>query len=195
MEFIVIDDCSDPVLTVDRGDLNLRFFKIIDDIPWNMPGCKNLAGIQARSDWLLFFDIDQKIEETGFQKILNSLNLLDKKTLYRFSLIWNDVVHSEPHVNTLLMSRVGFLQAGMIDEDFSGHYGYEDVHFNMVWTNKIGPSVWLKDVYFVMDEKTKTSTLNRDTSRNQTLGSQKIYIDNYGSSVGRIRFKWIEIEK
>jgi len=190
IEFIVVDDCSDTPLDIDPGHLDVRLFRVIDDIAWNMPGCKNLAAVQARSDWLLFFDVDNVIEPDGFARLIAGLPQLDASTLYRFRRI-HDGREVDSHINTLLMSRRGFLRAGMIDEDFAGHYGYEDVHFHMVWHHRIGSSVLLTNVMF-HQQSTRTSGLDRDTSRNQALGTAKIYERDYENSPGKLRFRWEE---
>ena len=191
IEIICIDDFSDPPLVAHSERLKIRLFRVLDDIDWNMPGCKNLGAIHAKSDWILFHDVDNFIKIGDLCKITNATESLNKTTLYRFARSINGEL-VESHINSLLLNKDSFFKAGMIDEDFSGHYGYEDVHFNLIWSKKIGASTVLTDI--ILTEKDfRTEKLNRDTSRNQILGTKKIYFENYSNSVGKIRFNWKEL--
>ena len=188
IEIICIDDFSDPPLVTHSDRLKIRLFRVLDDIDWNMPGCKNLGAIHAKSDWILFHDADNFIKIDDLCKITNATESLNKTTLYRFARSINGEL-VESHINSLLLNKDSFFKAGMIDEDFSGHYGYEDVHFNLIWSKKIGASTVLTDI--ILTEKDfRTEKLNRDTSRNQILGTKKIYSDNYSNSVGKLSFNW-----
>lgn len=191
VEFICIDDFSDAPIVIDRGDLDISIFRVLDDIEWNMPGCKNLGAFMSRSDWLLFFDVDNFIENDGFAKILHAIDNFDSEKLYRFKRVeaGQDV---DPHINTLLLNRSGFFKIGGLDEDFSGNYGYEDVHFNMLWNKKVGPSLLITDVVF-NQASTRTEGLNRDLAINQALIHKKIHEENYSNSVGKLRFNWVRV--
>mgnify|MGYP000405514481 CR=1 FL=1 len=191
IEIICIDDHSDTPLFARSKNLNLRLFRVLDDIDWNMPGCKNLGAIHAKADWILFHDVDNFPRVTDLCRIIDSIESLEKSTLYRFARSINGEM-VESHINTLLLSKDGFFKAGMIDEDFAGHYGYEDVHFNMIWVKKIGSSIIFDDIIFY-EKDLKTEKLDRDTSRNQILGTNKIYLQDYSNSVGKLRFNWTEV--
>lgn len=191
IEFLYIDDFSDTPIILEKGNLNLRIFRVLDDIDWNMPGCKNLGAFMAKSDWLMFFDVDNFIEPQGFAKILSAIPTLNKSICYKFKRKVHEQ-EAEPHINTFLVSRWGFFKAGGIDEDFSGHYGYEDVHFNYLWLKRVGGTILITDVLF-NEIDLKTEKLNRDTNRNQALGSRKIFQNNFETSVGKLRFRWEEV--
>lgn len=192
LEFIVVDDCSDvPLAVPDRGDLNLRLFRVIDDIDWNMPGCKNLAALMARADFLLFFDCDNIAPAAGLAALARAAGQLRPDVLYNFRRVLEDGQEMPPHINTLLMSKRGFFQAGGMDEDFCGHYGYEDVHFHHMWRHHVGTELLLADIAFTQLGY-RTSTMNRDTSRNQALIHEKINVQRYRRSTGKLRFNWSE---
>ncbi len=190
IEFICIDDFSDPPLTIQKGHLNLRLFRVTDDIDWNMPGCKNLGAAMARADWLLFFDIDALVDAQGLGLMVGAMEQLNPDTLYSFRRM-HDGQEVDPHINTLLMTKRGFFRAGWMDEDFSGHYGYEDVAFHHMWRHHVGKEVLLTDIVF-QQLSARTETLNRNTDRNQALIHQRIIVENHKSSVGKLRFNWIE---
>jgi glycosyltransferase involved in cell wall biosynthesis len=192
LEFVVVDDFSDAPLDVpERGGLNLRLFRVTDDIDWNMPGCKNLAALMARADFLLFFDCDNMIAPDGLAALARAVGQLRPDVLYNFRRVLEDGEEMAPHINTLLMSKRGFFQAGGMDEDFSGHYGYEDVHFHHMWRHHVGTELLLSDIAFTQLGY-RTSTMSRDTSRNQALIHEKINVQQYRRSTGKLRFNWSE---
>jgi hypothetical protein len=189
LEFIVIDDHSDELLQVDPGPLKLRLIRVEDDIDWNMPGCRNLAATLAASEWLLFFDVDNVASEASVRKILLALPRLDARRLHVFRRV-QDGVDVEPHINSFLISRQGFWRAGGYDEDFSGHYGFEDVAFRMMWRKHVGTEVLLTDIAFEQIAF-RTSGLDRDTARNQLL-IQARAAAGMPKPRGMLRFAWGE---
>lgn len=190
IEFIVVDDFSEEELRIERGHLNLKLFRVTTDIDWNMPGCKNLGALMARADWLLFFDIDALVDAEGIRLMVGGIDRLDPKTLYNFRRI-HDGVEVAPHINTLLMTKRNFFAAGGMDEDFSGYYGYEDVHFHHMWRHHVGKEVLLTDIVF-QQLGARTETLDRNTDRNQAMIHQKIIVEGHKGSVGKLRFQWVE---
>lgn len=191
IEFILIDDFSPGPPQIAKEHLNLRLFRVTDDIDWNMPGCRNLGAVQAQSDWCLFFDIDNIVDEKGLSLIVQSLPMLDRSTLYRFRRI-HDGREVDSHINSFLISRWGFFKAGAYDEDFAGHYGFEDVHFHNMWRKHVGSQVLLTDIVF-QQLHYRTSGLDRDLERNQALIKSKVEAGCVGS-VGKLRFAWLEVD-
>lgn len=190
LEFIVVDDFSDQPLTVDRGDLNLRLFRVDDDIPWNMPGCRNLAALQSDSPWLLYFDVDNVLAPADLARLLGVLGRLNPRTLYVFRRIFQGQ-ELEPHINSFLIRRQGFFRTGGYDEDFSGHYGFEDVLFRQLWRQQVGPEVLLTDMAFEQMEL-QTQGMSRDTRRNQALIQYKAAL-GWPKAKSLVRFGWTEV--
>lgn len=191
LEFVIVDDCSTPPLVADRQGLNLRLLRVDDDIDWNMPGCRNLAAVQARSDWLLFFDIDNVTTQANIARMVNATPQLDRGRLHVFSRHHDGEV-VEPHINTFLISRWGFFKAGGYDEDFAGHYGFEDVLFRSLWRRHVGTEVLLPDIVF-QQMGWRTNNLNRDTTRNQALANYKAAL-GMPKPKGVLRFAWAEVD-
>ena len=133
-----------------KAGVNLRLLRVNDDIDWNMPGCRNLAATLCETPWMLFFDVDNVCSEASLQKIVNNLPRLDASRLHVFRRTENGV-DVEPHINSFLITRQGFFKAGGYDEDFSGHYGFEDVAFRMMWRKHVGGEVLLTDIAFEQD--------------------------------------------
>ena len=187
LQFLVIDDHSDVPLQVDKGDLDLRLVRVDDDIDWNMPGCRNLAATLCETPWMLFFDVDNVASEASLVKLVNALPNLDRNRLHVFRRTENGV-DVEPHINSFLITRQGFFKAGGYDEDFSGHYGFEDVAFRMMWRKHVGSEVLLTDIAFEQIAF-RTSGLDRDLSRNQALIAQRAAA-GLPKPKGMLRFNW-----
>lgn len=190
LQFLVIDDHSDATLVVDKGPLDLRLVRVADDIDWNMPGCRNLAATLAATEWMLFFDVDNVASEASLRKIVGALAQLDLQRLHVFRRTENGV-DVEPHINSFLISRQGFWRAGGYDEDFSGHYGFEDVLFRMMWRKHVGTEVLLTDIAFEQIAF-RTSGLDRDLGRNQALIAQRAAA-GLPKPKGMLRFAWGDV--
>lgn len=190
LRFLVIDDHSDTPLQVDPGDLDLRLVRVDDDIDWNMPGCRNLAATLCETPWMLFFDIDNVCSEANLRKIVANLPRMDASRLHVFRRTENGV-DVEPHINSFLITRQGYFRAGGYDEDFCGHYGFEDVAFRMMWRKHVGGEVLLTDIAFEQINF-RTSGLNRDQARNQAL-IQLRAARGFPKPKGMLRFAWSEV--
>ncbi len=192
VEFLCVDDFSDVPLRIHKGHLNLRLFRVTDEIEWNMPGCKNLAVAMSRADWLLFFDVDNIADAKSLQSIVASLGNLQRSTMYRFRRV-QDGQDVDSHINTMVISKWAFFKAGWMDEDFAGHYGYDDVHFHNMWNKHVGNQVLITDIAF-QQLNIRTSNLDRDQSHNFELIRRKVMEEGVRSSVGKIRFNWEEVD-
>jgi len=192
VEFVIVDDGSDPAIQVDRSSLppamRLVLARIDQDIPWNMPGARNLGALLARGEFLLLYDIDHFLSESALRVLLANAPSLSRTTNYKFSRTLKGETINSP-VNCFLCSRDGFWQAGGYDEDFAGHYGHEDSYFLMAWQRHVGAMVLLTDIAFEVHTQYATAGLSRDTSRNSALFRQKVEAGHQMSRT-RLRFPW-----
>ncbi len=190
VDLIVIDDHSEVPLTVNAAGLNVRLFRVLDDIDWNMPGCRNLGAMHAAAPWMLYFDVDNILPPVMAERMIQGLPTLDPFTLYVFRRI-HDGVEVAPHINSFLITKRGFYRAGGYDEDFVGHYGFEDVLFRNMWRRYVGKEVMLSDIAF-QQKGWRTNDLNRDLTRNQALIQYKA-ATGFQKPKGVVRFGWEEI--
>jgi hypothetical protein len=107
-----------------------------------------------------------------------------------------DITFNKPllyHPNTFLVSLAKFKQFGMYDEDFVGHYGYEDLYMPQVWEKHGGKRVLFNDAIVFEDMGFMTTNLNRDLSHNLALAQQKMAAGTK-NSLGILRFEWEQID-
>ena len=191
MEFLVADDCSSMPLELRSYGLPLRLFRITTDIPWNMAGAKNLLHAKSRAEWLLFFDVDNRADPALLAHLANQVDQLDANTIYMFPWILGGEEQEQPHINTFLIHRGTLDRMGGFDEDFCGHYGYEDVLFHHVAQRMGIARVLMRGIPFVAAIGA-TEGLSRDAVRNQALANAKASQPDY--QVGpKLRFHWQEV--
>jgi hypothetical protein len=193
-EIIVVDDGSLEARVPEHKGLNLKAYRVTDDIRWNQAGARNLGCFMSETPWILFFDIDQLPSDSCIELILNSLDILDKKMLYYFFV--DDFIDSnlnvemKVHPNTFLVHAHTFKMNCMYDEDFAGHYGYEDIYLPYVWEHFGGGRQILGSMPLFRDTKFKTRNLDRSSTVNHELALKKI---NGGIQKPNhfLRFHWI----
>lgn len=191
MEFLVADDCSSTPLELRSYGLPLRLFRITTDIPWNMAGAKNLLHAKSTAEWLLFFDVDNRADPALLAQLAQQVDQLDPNTIYMFPWILDGREQEQPHINTFLIHRTALDRIGGFDEDFCGHYGYEDVLFHHVAQRAGIGRVLLLGVLFVAHVG-PTLGLSRDVTRNQALANAKASEPHY--QVGpKLRYHWQEV--
>ena len=175
VELIFIDDCSTVPLDISRLPSKVRCFRILDYIAWNMPGAKNLAAVQAKGDWLFFYDADQFLDADGLKKLVEQLKVLPANALYRFhrfKLGDNSVLPI--HQNCQVLKKTDYVEVGGYDEDFSGAYGHDDSYFERIWTFRKGVITVLDEPFILDDGELATQNLNRDTHKNRVLRRKKM---------------------
>ncbi len=145
---VLVDDGSVPPLA-DTCSLVHTAFDLIqlathDRRPWTQPRARNLGAKLARSDKLLFFDIDHivtrdvicrcldysgdKLHWTREPGILDSRGqiITDRCTLVEYGLTDD---RPSVHGNSFMIRAELFWQLGGYDERFCGHYGGDDIDF------------------------------------------------------------------
>lgn len=187
IEFIVIDDFSDDPLVLPRVSLNLQLVRVDDDVAWNQPGCRNLAAMLASAPWLLFFDVDNMLNPSDFAKLVSGLASAPKDCLFLFKRIeaGREVA---PHLNCFLVARSSFFRYGPYDEDFSGHYGFDDVFFRNLWRKNGGLERYIDDIAFIQWPM-GTRSLDRDLSINQKRLVSKLN-EGLAQPTCLLRFRW-----
>lgn len=175
LELIFIDDGSNPALDLSAIPKWVKKLRIIDDIPWNQPGAKNLAVSLASGSWILFLDADQFLSKDKIQQLMSQLPNFNVCSIYRFKRICSKS-HRElsVHQNCQLISKDAFENFGGYDEDFSGNYGHEDAYFERLWQFMGGKIITLNLPSLVDFSNFETKGLSRNGRINELLRRRKM---------------------
>ena len=193
LELVIVDDCSDQERELVSPNFRFINLRIIDDIPWNQSGSRNLGAMTSKGQWQLFFDIDQKISYEGLDYVVNHCDSLNEEVMHYFLV--NDFIDSNTneqltvHPNTFLVNASKFRLNGMYDEDFAGNYGYEDLYLPYLWERNGGTRAIIGNEFYFTDQHFKTTSLNRDLEPNKVKSTQKL-LDGIKRPKNLLRFEW-----
>lgn len=126
-DIIIVDDGSpnNPALPLLKKYPHIQVYRVLEDIPWNQHGARNLGAKVAKPGWLYLSDMDLLLP-------LRSCNLLNdmekrKDTYYqigRKKLLADDTLEDKTyHCNTYLLHSELYWKVGGYDEDYCGTYG------------------------------------------------------------------------
>jgi hypothetical protein len=190
VRFVIVDDGSlrpaaDAIGPV-PPQLDLQVYRILPDIPYNMPGTVNLAAAVASTPWVLRHDLDHVLVPRVLEQVLELALPGNHDVLYRFQIRFTDgrqVLSPSAHLITLDW----FWKLGGFDEDFSGAYGFDDTNFLMRAGRAAGLRIVDTALEFSADERGATD-FERDYRRNQELLRVK---ETMGEAAGEVlRFPW-----
>lgn len=178
----IIDDGSpEPLGKVDGCDV----YRIEEDIPWNIPGAKNL-GFHVLDGWILHLPIDHIIDKETYDK----LDKMEKKEdeVYFLGSVHNGEVEppeQSPH-DMVLIHKSAYEKIGGYDEDFAGAYGYEDGLFWQMCKNNF-KAIDRFDILIEWYPQGYTQNYNRDSSRNLKIYNSK---NKDKMLTPKLRFQW-----
>jgi hypothetical protein len=167
--FVVIDDGSqvDPARPHLQGHrhLDLRLFRIREDIAWNIPGARNLAATVATTPWILIGDMDTVVTAETFEGIL-PLCLAGPGTLHMFNrkcTHMEDKLHLAGRISpgSMLYHRADFWRQGGYHEDMRGVYGLNDGLYRDEFRMRKGQIARHADVHYEYYWDGTTRTLER----------------------------------
>jgi len=193
LELIIVDDCSDEERMLTAPNFSLKYLRIIDDIPWNQAGARNLGALTSEGRWQLFFDIDQRISYEGLDYVVEHCDGLSDNVMHYFLV--NNFIDSNTneqlltHPNTFLVNSIKFRINGLYDEDFAGNYGYEDLYLPYLWERNGGVRAVLGNEFYFTDQHFKTTSLNRDLEPNKIISSHKL-MNGLKRPKSLLRFEW-----
>ena len=187
----IIDDGSqdDPITRhLQKIPDNIDIFKIKEDIPWNIPGSRNLSATVATTPWLLILDMDQIITLENINKILE-LPLKNDYEFYSFNRKFGKI--NKFTAGTMLVSRMLWWECGGYDEDFVGNYGYNDPFFRFKMQHVGAHEKMLKNVW--VRQENADCALSRDGMKtNKVLFDIKTK-DYSRDSDQKLGFSWKKI--
>ena len=206
---IVVDDGS-----ADRADFhvahwneNLAVYRILEDIPWNRNGARNLGAFMAQTKWIIQTDIDHVLPGTDAED-LQSLTL-DPNQWYRFcrvrvgkadetrkkDLIDPNAGYGEikPHIDSYLITRERFLSSPY-DERYRGFLGGGSPFLSRMkrlygeaalLPNNV--SLWVHTRHSVPDSSTQN--LSRDPTQYKEM-RRKIEASGDDTPIKPLNFAW-----
>lgn len=210
LTIFLIDDCSpaderpDVMLRNANDEVRsrIRLLRVLDDIPWNQHGARNLGAKLCKTHWLLVTDIDRIVPAHDL-RILVTRKLDDSKHYkplqYRMRpLLPLAELSARAPYDQFLCTRRAYWKAGGYDEDYCGSYGGDGPFLKEL--EKRAPLERLADVRMfrynrhVLDGA-NTATLDRDAGA-------KLYRSRYRDKHSRgditprnpIRFRWNEVK-
>lgn len=126
IQFVFIDDHS-PLKIEIPADCKLHYTlaRVDDDIMWNQGGARNLGVHLARTSKLILTDLDHQFPES---LIVDILDAKEPQSLYMFRRE-KDGQKIYSHPNTFFCTKATYFKSLGVDEEFCGHYGYEDIFF------------------------------------------------------------------
>ena len=192
--FVIVDDGSPmPAVIAEDLDLNVLLLRVSVDIAWNLAGARNLGVAMARSDKVLMTDLDYVFPESTLRALVERPS--PGKTMFRIHLQAPDGTPIKRHCNTFFCSRGRFLRFYGYDEEFCGHYGYEDSMF-WRWQRYNGTRFrHLPRRIYGMERRVDYHTLGRDASHNRPIAERKrrdmrVHGPHRGHSRAFLRFPW-----
>lgn len=158
LSFLVVDDGSKIMparRVIQRHPLapQVHLATVIEDKPWNIGGAMNLAFWLAPTEYVLLLDAD--IHAPG--QFLNSILSLVReeraafsetgtaKIFTHFKRTYENGMQPKPHPKMMMLSKTSYWAVGGCDEDFVGHYGFTDPHFQ--WRVEKTPGLHLISVH------------------------------------------------
>ncbi len=184
---ILVDDGS-PV-KIDLADVkcNISLYRILENIPWNQPGARNLGVMCADTENILFTDADHFFPEETIEKLLDAH--LAEKEIWKFDR-WTNGRPIRPHPCTFFMSKRLYIKLNGFEEDLAGRYGHDDIYF-IGCVKALGAKMRQTDLRVLLfADGTEQHTLQRDCSHNASV-VEKRKTDAVGlHSRKMLRFKW-----
>jgi len=202
--FVIVDDCSPIKFTPPQFELNITWLRITDDITWNMAGARNLGVTYAKSDKIFITDIDRLLPLDTFEYLVNAKNPRNSIFKIRQQDEIDGKLRRGGHPNTFFLSRARFMQLNGYDEEYAGHYGYEDQaiikHFKAHGTWQRYIPRHLVCINRVIDRENSYHSLVRDLSHNKVIYERKqSELKNLGENQGHSRkflnFSWIVVRE
>jgi hypothetical protein len=185
----------------------LRLYRITVDVPWNREEARNLASIEAQSNWLVHCDIDHVLPTKAAGLLLESEP--DSKHWYRFPR-WRkgkadetrnkdaiprdcDFGEIHPHVDSYLITRKMYWMVGGYDLLFSGCLGGgSDFLKRLTAVSEplmLPPSIALH-VYTRSEVKDASDwSLSRDTNEGKRRAREK-RANLIGKTAEKVRSAW-----
>lgn len=208
---VVVDDVSDlanssssvgdlvhqhlQVKKKEKLSFRMLHYTMSPFICYNMPGKWNLVFHVAPSEYVLRLDIDVTVPQQAMTEILALAEDREKRSYHKFPRRSEDTIHKNNtiHPGIVLTSQTVWWGSGGCDEDFAGHYGYDDIQFQSRardhgYKEKIHPGITLLQQNHNLNLDKFQLPCNRETAHNKHLLNKKMSKGNWSTDF--LRFNW-----
>jgi len=135
-------------------DLDSSLYRIEEDIPWNIPGARNLSATVCDTPFILICDMDQIFDRKGLEKMIALTALNGGSWFYSFKRFSNDErlksKCGRKTCGTMLLSTKDWWSVGGYDEDMTGSYGHNDPLFRRQLKNaglkEVTPEIYCEEI-------------------------------------------------
>lgn len=137
--FIILHWLDRSLASAQYSPYTIQMYRILQDIPWNRGGARNLGSHVAITKWLLHMDIDHVLFPSAALALVRWLPEARESEWYRFKrfrvgpadetrmkdALPRDAIHGEikPHIDSYLCTKALYDRVGGYDEDYSGCLG------------------------------------------------------------------------
>jgi hypothetical protein len=185
---IVVDDGSPTPAAIPDPPVDLRLFRIEQDVRWNWLAARNIGGHYA-TGWCVFTDMDHVIPESTLDSLVYGLH--DASMIYGFSRRESTGEAIGPHPNSWFMTRGMFWTVGGYDERLSGCYGTDGI-----WRRRLAataPMAILDDRLIRHEYQGESSTTTYLRKQPQDAAVKRIAEKSKGLPPKTLTFKYHEV--
>lgn len=164
IKIVLVDDCSpipmkEYLINQDLPNADIRLYKIVEDIRWNLPGAYNVGIKEAETKWVWCMDSDHTVPKDSLIHMLNMQ--LDEKAFYQHmkTRIYKSSTdtHKGEASGAWFHTKEQWEAVGGLNEDFSKSGGYDAWNWEYTWRlknkykhHKIGRNFLKRGIPFTM---------------------------------------------
>lgn len=188
INFQIIDDCSEIPLVnlIDKNTLtalDIKIFRILDDLKWNIPGVRNLGSAVCDTEWILICDMDQYFFRDDIEIMYKFINKENNNYFYSFAR--NGKTQT---AGTMLISLENYWKVGGYEEDFTGNYGWNDPFFRFKLNSFNIPEKIISEI--ICKEQFADCTLDRSGNKKNKKKYDKKVSNKLLNTTNILRFNW-----
>jgi glycosyltransferase involved in cell wall biosynthesis len=202
VNIILIDDGSQKVPAIDvvkkhkfKDYINFSLYRVTEDIGFNSHGCRNLGARLAKTDWLVFLDIDYTIQPFDLKRLKNET--LDLNSWYQLNAKFHGRGDTYAAINQFMIPRKLFLDSGGYDESFVPfHYGDREFLSQLEHDYQKNNLEWL----VLTCRRGGRKAMLDDTAKipfyddeNMLLYTPRFEIENVVHKDTKLNFKWVQL--
>lgn len=168
-ELILVNDGGQVLETGTNFPMKVVYADIVEDIPWNQPGARNLGIWLSTSDALCFEDVDHFPSPTMYAEVCETLSRHPKNVI---RMPRRDSVTGQPRHpcrGCFAIQRGYLAEIGGFDEDFAGNYGHDDTEIFNRFRATGTRFVVLQTSWLSRVSSGGTTGLNRSTTVNKMV--------------------------